>query len=600
MNLGNSISITIKGKGKQKILSDNINTLPNILINNNPSEIDEDKYVKIQEDANNINNITLTFNEPLNNINGMFSNLNNIIAIDFSDFNTAEIIDMSYLFFNCTSLEYLYLNNIDTSKVKNMQYMFYNCKSLISLNISNFNTGNVEIMSFMFSGCNSLKYLDISNFNTHKVINMTKLFSNCGKLPYLDLTHFNTQNVIDMDSMFEYCWDLTSLDVSSFDTSKVTAMTHLFKNLNYLTSLNIDNFDTSSVEYMVGMLEWSVALTSLNLSKFDTSKVKSMWCMFCGATSLKFLNLVNFNTSSVDSMEMIFKDFYSLISLNIDSFNTNLVQNMYGMFQNCQSLISLNLRNFIFKEDVNIENMFTDINPNLIYSIGSSIPQNLLEILLVAVGSSDNSNLCFQNSENKFIIEELRCIDNCTNDNLYKFEYNNLCYISCPKRTNVLPGNIYLCKDLLCDKKDNYYYNFNQTLCISHIPNGFYLNDTIEKTIDECDMKCKDCKLRSNLCVSCNIDKGYYPILNNSLNNNNESFIDCYNELPKGYILDENIYKPCYFTCENCTGYGNEENNQCFSCKSNYNFISFENNTNCYQIWNFFFFLINLIIIIVL
>ena len=29
---------------------------------------------------------------------------------------------------------------------------------------------------------------------------------------------------------------------------------------------------------------------------------------------------------------------------------------------------------------------------------------------------------------NKLIPEKSKCIDNCKNDNIYKYEYNNLCY----------------------------------------------------------------------------------------------------------------------------------------------------------------------------
>ena len=471
MNYDYSITITIKGKGEQQILSDEYvnyaNILSGIIINNKPFQVYNDKYVNIQENDNNINNITLVWNEPLNNISGMFFNLSNITRIEFSNFDTSEIINMSYLFYECTSLEYL--------------------------------------------------------------------------------------------------------------------------ELNYLTSLNIDNFDTSSVTNMLGMFENS-GMTSLNLSKFDTSKVISMWCMFSEDHSLIFLNLINFNTSSAEYMDCMFRNCYSLISLNINSFNTSLVKNMYELFHNCKSLISLNLQKFNIKEDVNTEKMFTGINPYLIYSIGPSFPNNLTETLSHLIGPSKNSDTCFKNVENKFIMEEIRCIDNCANDNLYKFEYNNICYKSCPKRTNIISDNTNLCKDLFCEKKDNKYYNFNQTLCISKIPIGFYLNNSIEKTIDECDIECKECNQNSNLCISCNIDNGYYPILNNTLNNNNESFINCYNNIPNGYFLDKNVYKPCYFTCEKCIGNGNETNNQCIECKENYYFISFENNSNCYKICEFYYY----------
>ena len=50
-----------------------------------------------------------------------------------------------------------------------LQEMFCNCCSLISLNLSNFNTNNVIDMSWMFRGCKSLTNINLSNFNTNKV-----------------------------------------------------------------------------------------------------------------------------------------------------------------------------------------------------------------------------------------------------------------------------------------------------------------------------------------------------------------------------------------------------------------------------------------------
>jgi len=50
--------------------------------------------------------------------------------------------------------------------------MFRECSSLKELNFSNFNTNNVTDMSLMFSGCSSLKELNLNNFNTNNVSNM--------------------------------------------------------------------------------------------------------------------------------------------------------------------------------------------------------------------------------------------------------------------------------------------------------------------------------------------------------------------------------------------------------------------------------------------
>ena len=131
----------------------------------------------------------------------LFSSLGNLLNIDFSAFNTANVFDMSS--------------------------MFYKCSSLTSLDVSGFDTSNVVRMGGMFSQCSALTSLDLSRFNTSNVINMSGMFSQCSALTSLDVSGFNTANVTDMYSMFYYCSALTSLDLSSFNMAKVTSYTNM-------------------------------------------------------------------------------------------------------------------------------------------------------------------------------------------------------------------------------------------------------------------------------------------------------------------------------------------------------------------------------------
>ena len=67
--------------------------------------------------------------------------------------NTLEVTDMSYMFYNCSSLTSLDLSGFKTAKVTNMSAMFYGCSGLTSLDLSDFNTDNVTAMGGMFYGC---------------------------------------------------------------------------------------------------------------------------------------------------------------------------------------------------------------------------------------------------------------------------------------------------------------------------------------------------------------------------------------------------------------------------------------------------------------
>ena len=170
------------------------------------------------------------------------------------------------------------------------------------------------------------------------------------------------------------------------------------------------------------------------------------------------------------------------------------------------------------------------------------------------------------NEYNLLIEEKKQCIDSCEKSD-FKYEFNYTCYKNCPNGTHISNNNNYLCEeDLICDN----FYNYDQTGCIDEIPEGFYLNDSDHKTIDKCDIKCKNCSKESelnNLCISCNNYENYYPKLDD-----NNLFINCYNGNQDGYYFDNNeqIYMPCFSTCKICNEFGNINDNKCTECYSNF------------------------------
>ena len=151
------------------------------------------------------------------------------------------------------------------------------------------------------------------------------------------------------------------------------------------------------------------------------------------------------------------------------------------------------------------------------------------------------------------IIDKKKCINNCSSDDTYKYEYNNKCYSSCPNET----------------------FTFRyQNKCVNEneIPENYYVVDSNLSIIDKCDNKCIKCTKESvqnnNSCTSCNID--YFPLYIDILNN--KTYFNCYNNslTLEGYYLDNIFaYKQCYKTCKECKESGNETNYKCTKCLSN-------------------------------
>ena len=112
---------------------------------------------------------------------------------------------------------------------------------------------------------------------------------------------------------------------------------------------------------------------------------------------------------------------------------------------------------------------------------------------------------------------------------------------------------------------------------------------------DQCEQleKCQKCNEESvllNLCIKCNIKKGYYYqkyiLLNSKFIENDSKYIECVNSKtkPSNFYFNEEtkISEPCFYTCATCNYGGDGNQNNCTSCATN--FIKrndFIDSTNC-------------------
>lgn len=112
----------------------------------------------------------------------MFYSEMNLKSVDFSNFDTSDVTDMSGMFNQCYTLCSVNLSNIDTNKVTDMNNMFAECFGLTALDISNLDIRQVSDMGSMFLYCMSLKCLKIKNFGAHKDLNVSQIFHSCSEL----------------------------------------------------------------------------------------------------------------------------------------------------------------------------------------------------------------------------------------------------------------------------------------------------------------------------------------------------------------------------------------------------------------------------------
>ena len=258
------IILEINEIGIQSIINESFTPLPNkILINGKELERIDSKINITEKNSS----IELIWNQTIINCHGMFAEVSNISKINFSDFDTSKVTDMSNMFMNCESLENLDLSSFDTSNVLDMSKMFNKCGNLKTLKISNFKTTKVTNMEKMFEHCINLEDLEIDNFDTSSVTNMDYLFHSCANLKSLDLSKFNTLNVKSTFGMFAGCLSLNTLNLSQFNFSKTSKISYMLYQ-SELIRLDLSNFIGSSIVFNDETLKYNSNLKYINLQNY--------------------------------------------------------------------------------------------------------------------------------------------------------------------------------------------------------------------------------------------------------------------------------------------------------------------------------------------
>ena len=332
-----------------------------------------------------------------------------IVHIVFDkSFSTYTPTSLYKFFANLTKLKTITgLEYLNTEKVTNMSYMFFNCSSLTSLDVTHFNTAKVTNMNRLFAYCSSLTSLDVTHFNTAKVTNMNSMFDSCSSLTSLDVTYFNTANVTGMNNMFYSCSALTTIYASdNFVTDKVEYSYNMFYDctslkgttLEYVASKTDHNyancgtdgyftpgcgyaeFDNATgtltfrykgvkpegaYDLNVGITDpgWRTHKNEIKKVVFDASfaNARPTSCYYWFYECKNLVNIEgieNLNTEKVTNMDLMFASCSALTSLDVTKFNTAKVRNMYSMFMKCSGLKSLDVTNFDTGNVISMAYMF--------------------------------------------------------------------------------------------------------------------------------------------------------------------------------------------------------------------------------------------------
>ena len=289
--------------------------------------------------------------------------------------NTDEVTNMSYMFYQCSSLTGLGLSHFNTAKVTDMTSMFEFCSQLFLVYVgSAWNTDAVTQSSRMFIGCYSLKggqgtYFSSNNPKDKTYAHIDGGPSNPGYFRDCSISeaytiytqdnqtlsfYYDTQRITRPGTTYDIFphagWTNKNLAVKyvvfdqSFELAKPTSTSSWFSEMGSLESITgIRYLKTDSVTDMSYMF-FECGLSSLEtnnyLSYFNTAKVKRMEWMFHGCNGLTTLDLTNFNTANVTDMSYMFDGCNYLTTIYIgDGWSNESVTNSEKMFMYCMSLV---------------------------------------------------------------------------------------------------------------------------------------------------------------------------------------------------------------------------------------------------------------------
>ena len=387
------IKIKIKEAGNQTIIYDKfgspfVTKFPDVYLGETKIE-NATSIINLVEEEN---IIILRWNKSFQSCSSMFRNCKNITEVDLSSFKNSIAFTLDQMFYGCESLISINFGNFNTSLIESMALMFYGCLNLISLNLSSFVTTNVIYMDRMFYNCKSLKEINISNFNLSRIRLINSMFYGCESLISINLPTIQKHRNIDLDDMFRNCFNITEIDLSNF------------------------SFVINRTDYM-------------------------------------------------------FYNCYSLTSLNFPNFNLIDLKSFLFMFSNCLNLKYINLNNASDNSSLNYNSIFDGIGDGLIVCINESkspkLYSEIIKLNSIVINCSykpckyyhyyDKENYyCTEekkcpNNYNKIIEEKKECIDDCSKDNKYKYEFKKKCYTNCTIGPFNLINKGYLC-EIKCPK----------------------------------------------------------------------------------------------------------------------------------------------------
>lgn len=209
-----------------------------------------------------------SFSDTLTNLSGAFfgaSSLTNI-TLNFP----IGVTDISYIFGNCTILNDSNISNWDTINVTDMSYAFFQASSF-NQSLGGWRVGSVTTLEYMFYGALAFNNGNASgshtyplNWNTTSVTSMRAMFRGATSFNS-SLSYFVGSSVTDMTQMFEFAYAFNDPSILTWDVSSVTDLSACFHNADSFNQ-DLGGWNVSAATTMTTMFDGC----GLSTTNFDS------------------------------------------------------------------------------------------------------------------------------------------------------------------------------------------------------------------------------------------------------------------------------------------------------------------------------------------
>ncbi len=422
--------------------------------------------------------------------------------------------------------------------------MFEHCNSLITLNLSNFNTKNVHSMQVMFYNCcylyecSSLTSLHLSSFVITSDTNINKIFAGCNNLEYINILNFIGEALNKSESIFKKIPENVIICLKNNENflkkikNKKCALNNCSAQYKLIQKKIIKENDAcidnclydDKYKYEFNNKCYSTCIINYNNSLLNICNCDLEQCLLCTYdSSIKGLCTQcnkNFYPKENDSFNIgIYIKCYNE-SIKKEGFyidkKDNLYKKCYVTCETCEKNGNYSMHNCLtckscFSHEFKIKN-FSNCYVNYEHYF-------YFDIILSNYFCTED-NLC-QKKYNKLIKDKRQCIEDCTMDAIYKYEFRNECFEKCPfPESKLSKDKAYFCEVVCPEEKP--FVLINEQKCteyckINEIKNNLcLLKFPKNETIKEAEKEKKEIKAKDKIMESIekDITSGEYNISN--------------------------------------------------------------------------------------